>query len=395
MTIAHGSSLTAPLSPLTEPFYRTLQVQLRQQLNRVGKDGLLVLDTYNIIYLTGFFHSANERPVGLYLPVHGVPVLFIPLLEKENAEDGWIKDIRTYPEFPGEKDPILWMIRDCGARNLAVDTIPARLLGAAGRQLSSLDISDIVSDARAVKRPEELAFIRAAARYADLCLEAIKADLGTIIRGGGTEMDILAHGVGAAHRQLMQDHGMRLGGTKLGITASVHSGPRAALPHGKTSARVPLAGETLIAGIGASVGGYHAESGVTFLLGAPTPDQRRCMAAMEAANQAAIQALKLGVPCDQINRSAVGEIAAAGFGDFLRHRIGHGMGVQGHEAPWLALGDRTMVRPGMVFSNEPGIYRPGVDGYRTINTMILTTTGVEVPSTFQQRHDLDARVVEL
>jgi Xaa-Pro aminopeptidase len=71
------------------------------------------------------------------------------------------------------------------------------------------------------------------------------------------------------------------------------------------------------------------------------------------------------------------------------------MGLEGHEGPWLASGDRTPVAPGMVFSSEPGIYRPGIDGYRTINTFIVTETGVEVPSTFQERHGLDSRVVPL
>jgi Xaa-Pro aminopeptidase len=69
------------------------------------------------------------------------------------------------------------------------------------------------------------------------------------------------------------------------------------------------------------------------------------------------------------------------------------MGVQGHEAPWLAPGDTTPVAYGMVFSNEPGIYRPGIDGYRTINTMIVTEGGVEIPSRFQAEHPLQARVI--
>jgi Xaa-Pro aminopeptidase len=151
----------------------------------------------------------------------------------------------------------------------------------------------------------------------------------------------------------------------------------------------------MIAGIGASVGGYHAESGITLILGEPTADQRHCLTAAAAANDAAVAALRPGTPCRAVNDAALAELRAAGLGDAIRHRIGHAMGVQGHEGPWLAPGDDTPVAVGMVFSNEPGIYRPGIDGYRTINTMIVTETGVEVPSTFQARHPLDARVVAL
>jgi hypothetical protein len=78
-----------------------------------------------------------------------------------------------------------------------------------------------------------------------------------------------------------------------------------------------------------------------------------------------------GTPCAAVNAAGLDRLRAAGLGDFIRHRVGHAMGVQGHEGPWLAPGDATPVAAGMVFSNEPGIYRPGVDGYRTIDSMIV------------------------
>ena len=129
MTI-HRPVAAAP-APMTRPFYERVQAKLRAALERAGHDGLLMLSTGNVVYSTGFFHSANERPIGVYVPVSGEPVLFVPLLEKENAEAGWIADVRTYDEFPGVVHPVLWMIGACGARRLAVDTIPVRLLDAA------------------------------------------------------------------------------------------------------------------------------------------------------------------------------------------------------------------------------------------------------------------------
>ncbi len=390
----HAPVAAAP-APLSQPFYRRVQEKLRETMAREGHDGLLMLATGNVVYATGFFHSANERPIGAYVPVAGEPVLIVPLLEKENAEAGWITDVRTYEEFPGVEHPVLWMIRACGARRLAVDTLPVRLLDAARGSVQRLAVTDMVERQRFVKEPEELALARCAAAYADLCLKAILADTAAIVRDGGTELDILAHGVGIASAALKQDHGAAFGHTKFHVVGTVHTGPRGALPHGKTMARRPEPGDTMIAGIGASLGGYHAESGATFVLGQPTADQRRCMDAMQACNDAAIAALRPGVTCTAVNDAALAPIRAAGLGDALRHRIGHGMGIEGHEAPWLAPGDETLVEVGMVFSNEPGIYRPGIDGWRTINTMIVGERGVELPSRFLSDHPWERRVIAL
>ena len=273
MTI-HRPVAAAP-PPMTRPFYERVQAKLRAELERAGHDGLLMLSTGNVVYSTGFFHSANERPIGAYVPVSGEPVLFVPLLEKENAEAGWIADVRTYDEFPGVVHPVLWMIGACGARRLAVDTVPVRLLDAARERVAHLAVTDMVERQRFVKEPEELALARTAAAYADLCLAAILADTAAIVREGGTELEILGHGVRTASAALARDHGAAFGHTKFHVVGTVHTGPRGALPHGKTMARRPDPGDTMIAGIGASLGGYHAECGAKFVLGVPTADQRR------------------------------------------------------------------------------------------------------------------------
>ncbi len=88
-------------------------------------------------------------------------------------------------------------------------------------------------------------------------------------------------------------------------------------------------------------------------------------------------------------------LRGAGLGATIRHRIGHGMGLEGHEAPWLAPGDATRIAPGMIFSSEPGVYRPGLDGYRTIDTMIVTAEGVTLPSRFMTDTPIDARVIAI
>jgi Xaa-Pro aminopeptidase len=132
---------------------------------------------------------------------------------------------------------------------------------------------------------------------------------------------------------------------------------------------------------------------VTLVLGEIRPEQLRVMEAMAEAGAATVDALERGWPCARVNEVALAALQSAGLGDAIRHRIGHGMGVEGHEAPWLAPGDATPTAPGMVFSCEPGVYRPGVDGWRTIDTLVVGPDGVELASRFQTSHPLQTRTL--
>lgn len=384
-----------PPRPLEETFYRRLVGRLQVKIEQMSLDGILLLDRANVIYLTGFHHIPSERPIGVYVPSAGDPTLFAPLLEKENARTTWVEDIRCYEEFPGWEHPVLWMLRMIQRPQIAVDTLSADLFERAIERHPKLKLSRLVEEQRYLKEPEELDLIRTAAHYADACLEHIYAIAGEVIRQGRTELDILEEGVKAANQLLASTLGDAFTNTKTVVVGTVHTGARAALPHGRTLRKKMGSGETLIAGIGASVGGYHAESAVTLTLGEMTDDQRRCLEAAQACNDAAVAALKPGTTCSSVNDTAMAALREAGFDEYIRHRVGHGMGVQSHEAPWLAPGDKTPLAIGMVFSNEPGIYRPGLDGYRTINTMILTRDGVEIPSTFQLHHPIEMRTIAL
>ena len=367
--------------------------RLRQTAAANGLHGHLLLRPSNVAYACGFFYAANERPVGLYLPTDADPILFNPDLERENAEGLGIADVRCYQEFPGETHPLLWMLEQIGPRSLSLDHLDARMLPAVRDRVQRLDLRDYAMEQRCIKEPEELALTREAATFADRFLIRLAEVGADIIAQGGTEQDLLNEGMSHARAALMSKHKAAFDGTPMGITATVHSGPRAALPHGAVLERRPQRGETLIAGIGASLGGYHAESGVTLIVGDISPDQRRIMQTMKECNDAAVAALTPGGRCDAVNSAAMDVLRGAGLGAAIRHRIGHGMGLDGHEAPWLAPGDPTRIAPFMVFSNEPGVYRPGLDGYRTINTMIVTAEGVEIPSRFLAETPIDRRVL--
>jgi Xaa-Pro dipeptidase len=383
------------LEPLNESFYRRKLGQIQAKLAEAELDGMLLLDMHNVIYASGFFHSPSERPIGFYIPASGEPTLYIPLLEQENALGSWVKDIRTYFEFPGDTHPVVWMAQDAGVRRLGIDGLEHSVFTQVQQNFSHTVISSIVDTMRYLKEPEELVLIRKAASYADYFLQFLYDHVGELMRAGATELDILNACLLATKQKQTQDLGEVFANTKVGVTATVHTGPRAALPHGKPIGRKPNYGDVLIAGVGASVGGYHAESGATFVLGEATPEQLHCLNAAAICNDVAVAALRVGARCKDINEVALEQLKEAGLADFIRHRIGHGMGIQGHEAPWLAPGDNTKLLASMVFSNEPGIYRPNIDGYRTINTMIVTETEAEVASMFLKNHPPEARVLKL
>jgi Xaa-Pro dipeptidase len=393
--VTEPAAVSKQLAPLGPVFRRSVRKAIAERAAALGLDGALLLSPANVAYASGFHFSVNERPIGLYIPVRGTPTLFIPLLELENAEDVEGVRLAVYDEFPGLVHPVLWMAAESGASRLAIDTLEARQLGDLEAILGQLLLADLAAPSRYLKNEDELALTREAARFADMVLERLFAAGADIIAQGGSELDLMADCTDFARAALKARHGDAFAGTKMGITASVHSGPRAALPHGATGTRKPEPGDTLVAGIGASLGGYHAESGVTMIVGEMSAEQRAVMDAMTACNDAAVAALVPGARCSEVNDAATAALERAGLGGAIRHRIGHGMGVEGHEAPWLAPGDSTEVAAGMVFSNEPGVYRPGRDGYRTINTMIVHAGRVEVPSRFLADHPIDTRVLAL
>jgi Xaa-Pro aminopeptidase len=377
---------------LSEAFYRRKIGQIQARMDAQQLDGMLLLDVPNVIYACGFFHTPSERPLGLYIPKSGEVALLVPLLELENAGATWIKDICTYFEYPGEVHPVEWMVKEAGIKRLGIDKLTVDVYQKLG---GNVVVTPLVEQMRWVKEPEEIAFIETASTYADYCLEYVLQNAGAIIKDGGTELDILEACVGATSAKMKAEVGeiFKLGGSA--VVGTVHSGPRAALPHGSPMERRPQVGEPMIAGIGASVGGYHAESGATFVIGEPRGDVMRCLEAAKACDEAAVKTLRVGNTCAQVNEAALQVLRDYGLGDAIRHRIGHGMGLQGHEGPWLAPGDDTPLVAGMVFSNEPGIYRPEIDGYRIIDSMIVTEGEAKVTSRFLANHPPKKRIIAI
>ena len=163
--------------------------------------------------------------------------------------------------------------------------------------------------------------------------------------------------------------------------AGVQVGTYSALPHGSVAPQVIREGAILLIDGGCAADGYRSDISRTFVLGKPTDKMNRVFGIARQAQDAALKAARPGVPCEAVDAAARQVVDAAGFGPgYARfsHRLGHGMGMDGHEWPYLVKGNRLPLAPGMTFSDEPGIYIPGEFGVRVEDDMLITPEGAEL-----------------
>lgn len=373
---------------LQESFYRRKVRQCQGHLKERGLQGLLLLHHQSIWYLTGFFHFPTERLVAAFVPAEGEPTLFIPKLEEDQVAENWIQQVEQYFEYPGVKAPLQHVTESLERQGLSRAAIAYEGSTAVAvlRQLQALlpncqweDVGDLVGTMRLIKDPEELALIRKAAEYSDFMVEEgvrIVQEMGQ-----PSELELLREVVSRTTDKMLRelDSIVYMGGIADGL---ICSGERSAFPHGLPSTRRVKPGENLILSFGCSVGGYNAESERVFFIGAPSAQQREVYEALHQAQEDGTQALLAGSPCSEPNKLCLGRIREAGYGDYIKHRQGHGIGLSNHEPPWIEDGDSTILQTGMVVSSEPGIYMPGQGGFRISDTVLITADGPERLTSF-------------
>ena len=382
------------IEPLSDSFYNQTRKLLLSFIEEKGLEGYLVTNPANIFYFTGFFYVTNERPSGFYISKDNKSKLFIPLLEKENSENTVVDNILIYEEFPGKINPYSFMADNINEKNIGTDINNIKIIDQIKNNFQKLDYQADIKNFRYQKLEEEINLISEAAKYADLTLEFLKDHADHMINNQTSERELVKFCTEEAKKEMLNNLSADFDETPCNVVATIHSGPRGAFPHGKSLSRIPKKNETLICGVGACVGGLYAESGVTFILGEPNHDQMNIINTMKEVNDKVISNLKEGIECEDINQIATRIYKDSGYFEFVRHRIGHGMGFEGHEAPWLSPGDKTVLKKNMIFSNEPGIYRPNIDGYRTISSMIVETNNGRQISKFLDK-SIDNRIINL
>ena len=357
------------LSP--EVFQRRL-TRAQSELAARRLDLLIATPGTNYEYLTGYNPGRSERLIALVLPLDGAPAVVCPAFETERIKrHSVVADARGWEE---QDDPYL-LVRDT-VRRLAPRAGTIALESSTGYQTSLrlaaalpgwkfVDAAPVTERLRMVKAPEEVALIRRAVEITQAAMTATFGQLAV----GMTERD-----VARLLSREMQQRGADGGGL-------VQFGPSSALPHGGPAAAA-LARETVVLiDCGCRVGGYESDITRTVWFGdSPTDEFRKVFNVVHDAQSAAMALGRPGTPCQDMDRAARRVIAAAGYGSFFTHRLGHGLGMDGHEPPYLVEGNGLALEPGMVFTDEPGIYQLGKFGVRIEDDCVMTEGGVEVLS---------------
>ncbi len=336
-----------------------------------GLDALLIGVGADLRYLTGYEAMPLERLTLLVIVPGRDPVLVVPRLERSAAESGLRTPVQivTWDETD---DPHALAVEGFDGISVAVsDTMLAmhvlRLQTAAGADARFSLASPVTRELRMVKDDDEIALLRLAARAADRVVIQIAA--GRLV--GRTEADVARE---VRERLIAEGH-------EAAHFAIVASGPNAASPHHDASERVIRAGEPIVLDIGGTLGGYGSDITRTLWVtgGDPAhgPDERfrDLYDLLYHAQAAARRAVRPGVACESIDAAARRPITDEGFGEAFFHRTGHGIGLEGHEDPYLVAGNDLLLRPGMTFSVEPGIYLAGDYGARIEDIVVCGPDG--------------------
>ncbi len=227
-------------------------------------------------------------------------------------------------------------------------------------------VRGMIEGLRTIKSPEEVQAIREAQALAD----RVFAQVRPMIRAGVRELDVA----------LELELGLRRAGAEVGFDVIVASGPRGAMPHGAASERVIEDGDLVTIDFGARLHGYHSDMTRTLAVGTPTSEMQRVYGVVLEAEEAAIAAVKPGVRCADLDALARGILERHGLGEAFAHSLGHGVGLNIHEAPGLRKTSEEVLAAGMVITIEPGAYLPGVGGVRIEDLLLVTEDGYEVLS---------------
>ncbi|MFI9639096.1 M24 family metallopeptidase [Micromonospora sp. NPDC051925] len=386
---------------LPDSFYATVRTRLSAALAERDLDGFLATAPADVAFLVGFFYIATERPVYLWMPREGDPLLVIPRLDEEYAAQQEVTvDTVSYFEYPGvvsAEETLATALSGRRARRIGISAgLSVGAVDKLNRAVTGVSLvpTDAVANLRLTKFAEEIPLHEAAARICDDMLAAGRELIADAL-ARGTELpredELARHVIGYGTDRMYADYERVVYTTKV-AGGLVYAGPNSALPHGLPTRRRIQPGDTLILSLGAAVASRFVESERTFVVGEPTTEQRRYYEADREAQQVGTEAMLAGRTCAEVNRTCLDVLRGHGLGEFIRHRQGHGIGLQNHEAPWVEDGDHTVLAPGMLLSSEPGVYVPGHAGYRISDTVLVTESGPRRLTSYPR--DLEANVIE-
>jgi Xaa-Pro aminopeptidase len=355
------------------------------QLESRGLAGAVLFDAHYVSYYSGFVFVPTERPIAFAMRSDGRGGMLVPRLEVEHAQaNAAVQEIAYYNEYPGERHPMEAMRELLDALELR-DRLGADqngypwVYGYRGPALGEFThVADIVEDQMAIKSEAEIALLRESSKWANLAHTLLQR----YTRPGATETEVSLRASAEATLAMLDAIGPIyraqspwLDGAVAGYRGQI--GRNAAIPHALANNIVFRAGDVLVTGATAPVWGYHSELERTMVIGPPTDEQKRLFDHMVALQDIAFEAIRPGVPCSDVDRAVRAYYEQHGLWDHWRHHVGHTIGLRYHEGPFLDIGDDTEIRPGHVFTVEPGLYAGGVGGFRHSDTVAVTEDGLD------------------
>jgi Xaa-Pro aminopeptidase len=384
-SIAALSSMRDRARPITND-ERRARIEKARQLMAAGKMGALILSGgTSLVYFTNIHWSGGERLFACVIPAKGEPFFVCPAFEEERAReqialgpfaDGRA-DVRTWNE---DESPYALVAAGLKDRRLATGTIGVDEtmkfvwsdgIASAAPQTTVSSGTPITAGCRMIKDEHELDLIRVAGTATMKVYEAVYRSL----KPGMTQNEV-SDLIDAGYRQI-----------GFPGAATVQVGEYTALPHGSITPQTIRDGTIIMVDDGCTVHGYQSDITRTFVLGTPTPKMVAVFNIVKRAQSAALAAARPGVALESIDAAARRVVVDAGYGPgfkYFTHRLGHGLGMDGHEWPYLVrnnmMGWKTTLtaQPGMVFSDEPGIYIRGEFGVRLEDDMYITSDGAKL-----------------
>lgn len=346
--------------------YSSRLARLREVMAERDVDVSLFSVGADLPYFIGYEAMPLERLTMLVVPGDGGVTLVVPRLEAARVvERGDAFDIVPWDET---EDAVAIVARLAGRAPVAAmgdETWAVFLLGLQDALAGSTFVpaAPLTRELRMRKEPEEIHWLRTAAEAVD----RVVAGLGEVRFAGRRERDV-AGDIAAMTVEEGHDHS---------TFTIVASGPNAASPHHETGERVIERGDSIVLDFGGRCRGYHSDTTRTLHVGEPSVPFAEAYTVLEQAQGAARAAIRPGVPAQEVDRAARAVIEDAGYGDRFIHRTGHGIGLAGHEHPYLVEGNELPLEVGMAFSVEPGIYEPGSFGMRIEDIVVVGEDGVD------------------
>ena len=341
--------------------------RVRQSMQEARIDLLAVAPGDDLRYLLGYTPHADERPCYLLLS-RGGAAFVVPSLNAAQAEQYVRLPLFTYTDAEGPAKALAaarFKAGEPSPRRLGVDdTMRADFvltLEAAYPDARLTLGSEATAPVRMRKDADEIEALKRSAQHADRAVR----DVWAACRAGATELELAEEAAASFRRS----------GSQEVLFTVIASGPNGAFPHHSPGTRRLVAGDAAVIDIGGRLDGYASDITRVAALGAPSARYRDVHGIVDEAVRAAIEVIKPGVPLKDVDLAARGAIERGGFGQYFVHRVGHGLGVSGHELPSVTHENAMPIAEGFVFSVEPGVYLPGEFGIRLEEIVYVDRAG--------------------